>query len=86
MRAKSSRRNRSASGRLKATAASPDARTSYPSVYDPAGQLAFDYGLIGLPTTFLVDRVGRIVYRFIGYTNAEILRRAIEDVLSRGSS
>jgi cytochrome c biogenesis protein CcmG/thiol:disulfide interchange protein DsbE len=59
---------------------------TYPSVYDPGGVLAFDYRLAGLPTTFIIDRAGRIVYRFVGYTDAAILRDALEDVLGRGSS
>ena len=36
---------------------------TYPSVYDPAGKLAFDYRLLGLPTTFIIGRDGRIAYR-----------------------
>ncbi len=60
--------------------------TTYPSVSDPAGELAFDYQLIGLPTTFLISREGRIVYRFVGYTDAAILRRALDDLLSRETS
>lgn len=59
---------------------------TYPSVYDPAGELAFDYELVGFPTTFIIDRSGRIVYRFMGYTDAAILRKALEDVLSRGDT
>ncbi len=57
---------------------------TYPSVYDPAGERAFDYELVGLPTTFIIDRSRRIVYRFIGYTDAAILQRALDDVLNRG--
>ncbi len=57
---------------------------TYPSVYDPAGERAFDYELVGLPTTFIIDRAGRIVYRFMGYTDAAILQSALEDVMNRG--
>jgi len=59
---------------------------TYPSVYDPGGVLAFHYQLAGLPTTFIIDGAGRIVYRFVGYTDAAILRDALEDVLGRGRS
>ena len=59
---------------------------TYPSVYDPGGSLAFDYRLAGLPTTFIIDGAGRIVYQFVGYTDATILRDALEDVLGRGQS
>jgi len=57
---------------------------TYPSVFDPAGELAFSYELVGLPTTFIIDRDGRIVYRFVGYIDAAILQDALDDVLGRG--
>lgn len=57
---------------------------TYPSVFDPAGELAFSYELVGLPTTFIIDRDGRIVYRFVGYIDATILREALDEVLGRG--
>ncbi len=57
---------------------------TYPSVYDPAGKLAYDYGLIGLPTTFIIDREGRIAYQFVGYTDATLLKSALDDVVGRG--
>ena len=48
---------------------------TYPSVFDPAGQLAFDYELVGLPTTFVIGRDGRIVYKFTGKIDSAILGR-----------
>lgn len=59
---------------------------TYPSVYDPGGTLAFDYELVGLPTTFVIDGSGRIVYRFVGYLDGPVLRSAIDDVLRAGAS
>jgi thiol-disulfide isomerase/thioredoxin len=56
---------------------------TYPSVYDPAGALAFDYRLIGLPTTFVIDGDGRIRFAFVGYTDAAILGDALTDVLRK---
>lgn len=56
-------------------------KIGYPSVFDPAGSLAFDYELAGLPTTFIIDREGRIRYRFIGYITRPVLRAALDDVL-----
>lgn len=55
----------------------------YPSVVDPAGALADDYRLLGLPTTVVVDPGGQIVYRFTGYLDAPILRSALDDVLAK---
>jgi len=59
---------------------------TYPSVFDPAGELAFSYELVGLPTTFVIDRDGRIVYRFVGYIDAAVLREALDGVLRRSSA
>ena len=54
---------------------------TYPSVFDPGGELAVDYGLIGLPTTFVVGRDGRIALRFVGYVDEPSLSRALDEVL-----
>ena len=54
---------------------------TYPSVFDPGGTLAFDYELIGLPTTFIIGPDGRIIYRFTGYLSGTVLRSALADVL-----
>ncbi len=55
---------------------------TYPSVFDPSGRLAFDYELIGLPTTFVIGMDGRVVYRFTGRIDGAVLRSAIDDALS----
>lgn len=55
---------------------------TYPSVFDPAGQLAFSYELIGLPTTFVIGPDGMLVYKFTGKIDRGILARALDDVLS----
>ena len=58
-------------------------RLTYPSVTDPSGSLAYDYELIGFPTTFIIDAAGTIRYRFVGYLDEEVLADALDDVLSR---
>ncbi|HEX9868553.1 MAG TPA: TlpA disulfide reductase family protein, partial [Candidatus Tectomicrobia bacterium] len=35
---------------------------TYPNGRDGAGKLAIDYGVWGLPETFIIDRDGRITY------------------------
>lgn len=61
-------------------------RLRYPSVTDPSGSLAYDYELIGFPTTVIIDPVGTIRYRFVGYLDEEVLEDALNDVLSRAPS
>jgi len=38
-------------------------------LYDPAGDLAQRYRLVGMPSAFLVDRDGRIVTHHVGFTS-----------------
>jgi DsbE subfamily thiol:disulfide oxidoreductase len=54
----------------------------YPSASDPSGSLADDYGLFGLPMTFVIDARGIIRYRFVGYVNRDILQATVDRVLS----
>ena len=58
-------------------------RLPYLSVSDPSGSLAYDYGLIGFPTTFVIDPAGTIRYRFLGYLEEAVLEDAFDDVLPR---
>lgn len=58
----------------------------YPSVSDPSGSLAYDFELIGFPTTFIIDPTGTIRYRFVGYLDEAVLEDAVDDVLSRDAS
>jgi len=56
---------------------------TYPSVYDPSGGLAHDFGVLALPTTFVIGRDGVIAYQFTGIVTEPLLRRALDDVLGR---
>ena len=39
---------------------------SFPILFDPESRVAEDFGVKGLPTSFVIDRQGRIVYRAVG--------------------
>ena len=39
---------------------------TYPNGRDPAGKIAIDYGVWGIPETFIVDGQGRITYKHVG--------------------
>jgi cytochrome c biogenesis protein CcmG, thiol:disulfide interchange protein DsbE len=49
----------------------------FPNVRDPTGALAARYGLAGLPTTYLLDRRGRIARTLTGPQTLESLARAL---------
>jgi len=52
----------------------------FPNVADPQGRLASRYGLVGLPTTFVVDPEGRIARSLTGAQSFEAFVRAVEEV------
>jgi cytochrome c biogenesis protein CcmG, thiol:disulfide interchange protein DsbE len=50
-------------------------------VQDPAGRIGIDYGVYGVPETYVIDRKGVIRYKRIGPVTAEILKEKIEPLL-----
>ncbi|HYQ70637.1 MAG TPA: TlpA disulfide reductase family protein, partial [Gammaproteobacteria bacterium] len=39
---------------------------SFPILFDPESKVSADFGVKGLPTSFLLDKQGRVVYRAVG--------------------
>jgi cytochrome c biogenesis protein CcmG/thiol:disulfide interchange protein DsbE len=56
---------------------------SFPNGSDPKGKISIDYGVYGIPETFLIDKEGRIAYKHIGAINAETLPAQIKELLER---
>jgi cytochrome c biogenesis protein CcmG/thiol:disulfide interchange protein DsbE len=54
---------------------------SYPAVMDDASRTAIDYGVYGVPETFIVDATGRIAYKHVGPISAGVLRQWIDSLL-----
>ena len=54
----------------------------YPSVIDPGGTVANNYGVISPPTTYIIDRHGRIAARLFGATTAKQLAAVVARVHS----
>jgi cytochrome c biogenesis protein CcmG/thiol:disulfide interchange protein DsbE len=61
------------------TMGDPYARTGV----DADGRVAIDWGVYGVPETFLVDRSGRIAYKQVGPITPEILDRTILPMIER---
>jgi cytochrome c biogenesis protein CcmG, thiol:disulfide interchange protein DsbE len=55
---------------------------TYPSIRDEAGSLAFEFGFLGLPDTYIVDRSGRMRYWAFGAMSETKLRSLISKLLS----
>jgi cytochrome c biogenesis protein CcmG/thiol:disulfide interchange protein DsbE len=54
----------------------------YVNVADARGEASFSYAVAGLPSTFLIDREGRLVRRWVGPLAEKQLVAAIEDLQS----
>jgi cytochrome c biogenesis protein CcmG/thiol:disulfide interchange protein DsbE len=53
------------------------------SLFDPQGRIGLDYGVYGVPETFVIDRQGVVRYKHIGPLTPEVLRDKVEPLLRR---
>ncbi len=53
------------------------------SLFDPDGRIGIDYGVYGVPETFVIDRNGVIRYKQIGPVTPEVLRDKIEPLVKK---
>jgi cytochrome c biogenesis protein CcmG/thiol:disulfide interchange protein DsbE len=54
----------------------------YPSIIDPGGNIALGYGVTSPPTTFVINRQGRVSATLLGATNARQLAAVVARVSS----
>jgi cytochrome c biogenesis protein CcmG/thiol:disulfide interchange protein DsbE len=50
-------------------------------VFDPNGRIGIDYGVYGVPETYVIDRAGIIRYKHIGPLTPEVVQQKIEPML-----
>ncbi len=48
---------------------------------DPTGSIGKQYGVTGVPETFVIDRDGKVARKFIGAVTERQLAASIEDIL-----
>jgi cytochrome c biogenesis protein CcmG/thiol:disulfide interchange protein DsbE len=48
---------------------------------DPAGRVAVDYGVYGVPETFFIDRAGRIRFKHVGALTDALFKKYAEPLL-----
>ena len=53
------------------------------SMFDPDGRIGIDYGVYGVPETFVIDKAGIIRYKHIGPITPEVLRNKLEPLLRK---
>jgi thiol-disulfide isomerase/thioredoxin len=56
-------------------------RVTYPSISDPAGGYADDFGFLGLPATYVADRSGRLLAEWLGAVDPNELQKVIGEAL-----
>ena len=44
---------------------------TFPLVYDGPGSIASDWGVTGVPETYVVGRDGRVIESFVGAVNSD---------------
>jgi cytochrome c biogenesis protein CcmG/thiol:disulfide interchange protein DsbE len=54
---------------------------SYPAVLDPRSRTAIDFGLYGVPETFIIGPDGVVAYKHIGPVTTRVLADQIERIL-----
>ena len=54
----------------------------YPSIIDPGGNIANSYGVTSPPTTFVINRQGRVAATLLGATTAKQLAAVVAKVSS----
>jgi cytochrome c biogenesis protein CcmG/thiol:disulfide interchange protein DsbE len=52
----------------------------YPSLEDKGSRMAIDYGLYGVPETFVIGRDGRVAYKHAGPITEELLAHKIDSL------
>lgn len=53
------------------------------SVFDANGRIGLDYGVYGVPETFVIDKAGTIRMKHIGPLTPEVLNQKIEPLLRK---
>lgn len=54
-------------------------KVTYPTAFDPNGQVASAYGLFGLPVTVFISADGRMAGRHLGQFDASSLQAALQE-------
>jgi cytochrome c biogenesis protein CcmG/thiol:disulfide interchange protein DsbE len=56
---------------------------TFPVGMDRSGTIAIDFGVVGVPETYLIDRQGRIVFKHAGTVTEDLLAARIEPLLQQ---
>ena len=59
---------------------------TYPNGRDEGGRIAIDYGVVGIPVTFVVDVEGTVARRWVGEIDVDRLTAWIDELLEGTAS
>ncbi|MGH2405037.1 MAG: TlpA family protein disulfide reductase [bacterium] len=59
---------------------------TYPNGPDATGTILQDYGVTGIPETFIIDRTGRVVRKYLGPMTRDLITREVEPLLVGGAT
>ncbi len=57
---------------------------AYPALEDPSARTAIDYGLYGVPETFVVDQRGIVAHKYLGPVRPGELSQLLDSLLAAG--
>ena len=55
---------------------------TYPNGLDEGGRISIDYGVVGIPVTFVVDVEGTVARRWVGEIDIDTLKTWIDELLA----
>lgn len=58
---------------------------NYPSLVDPGTRTGIDYGVYGVPETFIIDQKGKVVHKQLSVITLDTLRYYIDPLLANGT-
>lgn len=53
------------------------------SAYDESGRVGIDYGVYGVPETFVIDKLGIVRYKHVGAVTPEVLHDKLVPLINR---
>jgi cytochrome c biogenesis protein CcmG/thiol:disulfide interchange protein DsbE len=59
---------------------------TFPNAPDPAGKISIDYGVYGVPETFVIDRRGVIRRKHVGAVTEAVFREWVEPLLGESAA
>lgn len=58
---------------------------TFPNGMDRTGRISIDYGVYGVPETFIIDQQGRMIYKHVGAVTEESILEKIAPLLLEGT-